>query len=425
MISGRAPEAPHRRAGYRSIASIAVIAVGALLLLAFVVPVTAAGVFRYLNPDWALDIAPWDARARAVTARRSLLARQRDPGILPGATADAQRAFRRDALAADAVGAAGLVAAMRRDEARANALFEYSDRLTRREPETQLWLLEQDVQRDDVRGALRHYDVVLRTSPRLHEVLFPILISASSDPRIGAELNRLLRTRPAWARPFLTHLAYSGRNPGAMVRVSRGLLDPAVAEQREILLILLGRLVTLRRYDLAWAVYDDVQRGSPRRAALVRDGDFSADGGIPPFDWEFSRDAQLVPERRSREGGEGYALFLPGAPAAHGESARQLLRLPPGGYELRAVVGDVPADTRRRPFLAVSCAAGSGASLLEADFPEAGSAARPLAGRFDVGPQCPHQWLAIWVRGNPDADTEFTDTGATQPWIGSIALRRR
>ena len=409
---------PRRRAGAgRARGGLARIAASVALtaaLLVLVVPVTVAGVFRPLSPDWVLRLAPWDARAKAYAAQRLLLA---DPSRPPPAVTElALGAFRRDALAVNAYTALATVAALRGDEARATRLFGHSDRLTRREPETQLWLIEQNVQRDDIAGALRHYDVVLRTRPRLSDTLYPILISAASEPSIARELRRLLATEPPWSRDFLTHLAYHGEDAQVLPAVSRGLLDPADERDREILLLMLGRVAGLGRYDLGWTMYEDLA-GRAKAAAALRDGDFAEAGGLPPFDWDYAAEAELAPERRPREAG-GFALHLPAA-GAQGRSARQLLRLPPGRYELRAQVGDVPQQQQRRPFLRIGCAPNE-TTLAEADFPAtAPGGSAPMELRFAIAANCPNQWLSLWVRG----DLEGGDSGAA-PWIAALSLRR-
>lgn len=422
MTSGRRRQGTDDRGRLRPTARSFLVLAAIALILAFVVPVTIAGTFRRLNPEWALKFGPWDARARAAISRRSLMRTDGRPPIRQ-ASAQAFAAYRHDPLAVDAITAVALATALSGNEAKATRLFRYIDRLTRREPETQLWLIEQEVRRNDIRAALTHYDVALRTNPRMRDLLYPVLISASSEQPIAREVNRLLATRPGWDRDFLTHIAYRGADPGAMVQVSRGLLRPDVAEDREILLILLRRLVALNRYDLAWRVHDEIGRQSAASRALLRDGNFASDGALPPFDWQFAAQTELIPERRPRADGRGYALYLPADSATEGEAARQLLRLPSGAYELQGVAGDVPADPRRRPVVSISCAAQSGAGLVASELPQAPTSGRGFSVRFAVPASCAYQWISIRVRGNPEEEDAIPTDAGPSPWIAALALR--
>ncbi|MDT9096849.1 hypothetical protein RSW32_26335, partial [Escherichia coli] len=70
------------------------------------------------------------------------------------------------------------------DVGAARRLFAYGQRLSRRDNSTQLWAIEDAVARNDIPDVLRHYDVALRTSPNLADILYPVLASASADPAI-------------------------------------------------------------------------------------------------------------------------------------------------------------------------------------------------------------------------------------------------
>jgi hypothetical protein len=326
------------------------------------------------------------------------------------------RAYLHDPTALTSVTTLGLVAGFRGQEEKADRMFRYAERLSRRDRETQLWLIERSVKRDDVRGALFHYDTVLRSSPELWPHLHPILINASSDQDIARELNRVLRTRPNWSRDLLLRFAGEGRDAVALARVSRGVLDSAVSEDRLVLLQVLGKLVSLRRFDLAWAAYEAA--GPVGRApVLLRDGQFR--GALPPFDWDFADDGRLTPERRPRDrSGSSFALYLPTSAPTDGEVVRQLLRLQPGTYQLGAEVGAVPQNSLRRPFFRIVCAADAERRLLQSDFPPAPESGRATTSRFVVPGNCLDQLLSIWVRGDID------EVLSSQPWVAGVSLRR-
>ena len=363
-----------------------------------------------------LAVAPWDARADAAFGLTARVYAAAGPGHMANSILRAQDAFRRDPTALRAVTGFAFTAALRRDQRRADAIFGYAERLSRRDPETQLWLIEHSVRQNDIPGALSHYDKILRTAPAAWPNLFPILIDASSNPPIADALNRMLRTNPIWGHDFLLHLADSTTDARAIYNVSRGLLRPEPERQHEVIVPLLKRLVTLGRPDLGRRAFEAAVGADAQSGTLVRDGEFRNARGLPPFDWDYTDDGQLNPERRPREGApNAFALYLPASPPQDGQSARQLLRLAPGSYQVRAMIGAVPQDEHQRPYLRVYCAETQERTLLHADFPVAAPA---MAGRFSVPANCPNQWLSIWVRG--DLDT----SAPASPWIGSIAVRR-
>jgi hypothetical protein len=397
-----------------------IIAGAALLLAVAIVSISAAGVFRERSPATALALAPWDARASAKAAQQSLLQRPTRASIA-AAGEQARLAYRLEPLALSAVTTLGIAADARGEAARAAATFTYAARLSRRNVEAQIWLIEHNVRRNDIAGALSHYNVLLSTSTEARPAFSGILINASSRPEIASALNRLLLTRPNWRDDFLTRFVFEGRDAAALATVSRRVFNSTVTADREILLRVLARLVELARYDLAWDAYLDAMRqeSGGRAPPPLRNGDFASDQGLPPFDWRYPADGRLVPERRpAQEANRGFALYLPTDPGQDAETATQLVRLAAGSYELGAIVGDTPAEQRARPFLRLRCAGEPARNLLNADFPQAPPEGRAVAASFAIPANCPYQWLSIWVRDQGEG-------ARMTPWVTAISLRRR
>src|SRR3546814_3599342 len=69
--------------------------------------------------------------------------------------------------------------------------------------------IELAVAQGDISGALRHYDIALRTKKNAPELLFPVLTSALPDPAIRTELVKTLGGQPKWAAGFIHHAARS------------------------------------------------------------------------------------------------------------------------------------------------------------------------------------------------------------------------
>jgi hypothetical protein len=420
MATGTRLKPPSDRRTSRSIgkqgfkAAVGLVAAG--LLIWFVLAVTFAGVFRTRVPDLALALAPFDARANAEAGQRLLMVAEGVAGA-GAAQAKAVQALRRDPTVVDAVTTVGVAAAMRSRPAQAERSFGYASRLSKRDIPTQLWLIEHNVQRGNIAGALVHFDIALRTSPGIGATLFPVLVNASSEPAIAVELNKLLRSTPNWAPDFISVLLTGQSDPTALYNVTRGLLQPVDAREREQLTYLVGRLVELNAFDLAWRAYSTARPGRKDAASQLRNGDFSSEPDQSPFDWDFPDDAALMPERRPRGSGNAYALYLPPSATRDVEVARQLVRLESGRYAVSALVGEVSGDAAVRPRLTVSCASPPQSKLAEANFPVAPEQGRKLSLNFAVPAGCRYQWISLWVRGTYDPQ----DSGA--PWIGSVQIR--
>jgi hypothetical protein len=389
--------------------------VAAAMLIWFVVVVTMGGVFRERVPEWALGAAPFDARAQANLALRMLTT-----GSMPGHEAQAQArilatsSLRRDPTIVEAVATLGLGFALGNDIARAERAFLYANHLSLRDIPSQLWLIERNVQRNDIRGALSHFDPILRTSPAMHPTLLPILTSASTEPAIADALNQMLRSKPNWGPDFISALLMQQGNPVALYRVTRGLLSPNEPREKEQLTTLLRMLTQHRAFDLAWRAYVAAQPERLAGGPGLWNGDFAHEPELGPFDWGFPEAAALTPERRLRDAG-GFALFLPTGATTDTETARQLIHLPAGRYIVTALVGNVAQDEALRPRLTISCAAVANLELARTDFPFAAEVGAPLSVMFTVPANCNYQWLSLWVRG---AEGQSGDA----PWIAAVRV---
>lgn len=392
------------------------VLVAAALLLWFDVVVTAAAVFRPARPDYALRLAGFDGFARAAEAQNILTSSQA-PAARAAARASAVAALAREPTAIDAVTTLGLLASLEGDQARAERSFRYAERLTRRDPASQLWLIQQRVDRNDIEGALAQYDTALRGSSALRDQLYPILLSASADPAIARPLNRLLRRRPNWWSEFLTHLVAEERDAGAMVTVSRGLLDPQIPDQRQLLAIMFSRLLAQGRYDQAWGAYEVLPGTAAAASAPLRDGNFARDVGLAPFDWDYATDSELAPERRLRDGtANAFALYLPTGAFRDSDVASQMLRLAPGPHQLSLLVGDTGAGPARPPYVKLVCVTGD-TEILVHPLPAAGPAGIRTTASFLVPADCRYQRISIGVRAAPDGEA-----GAT-PWVADLRVR--
>lgn len=90
-------------------------------------------------------------------------------------------------------------------------LMKLADRISRREPLSQIWMIESASSADDVSGAVRHYHTALSTNPGLYGTLIPILAKAIDYPEVQSALRPYLRSAPRWKRSFLEYAATNAK----------------------------------------------------------------------------------------------------------------------------------------------------------------------------------------------------------------------
>lgn len=400
------------RSSRRTIKTAVIVAIG-VAMMAVVVPVTVAGTMRTGNPSVARRIAPFDALASATAAYQGITLVPQPRWAQSDALA--AQALRRDPTAVAAVVTRGLVAEQRGDQPAARRWFEYADRLGKRDFATQLWFIEDRVRAGDVKGVLARYDLALRASPGASTVLYPILTQAAAAPEVGAALNVLLRTRPAWGSSFVSHLIRTSSDPAAIIRVTTGVIDRDSVNGKDQMAALVGRLVAAGQYDLAWRAYRAFGRPGGG-GTVVRDGSFADPASVGAFEWSYADALPLAPEH-GLEGGRP-VLFLPANPDQDGEAVRQLVRLGEGAWRLSARIGASTQSGADAPRLTVRCADAPERPLIEIPFRPAPAEAM-LTGEFSAPPACGYAWLAIAVRQPTEP------TSAARAYITDVALRRR
>lgn len=370
------------------------------------------------NPRLALNWWPYSATARAAAASAMLQERPGRQGIA-AARALALAALRREPVNAIASRTAGFTAMLSGDAQEARRFFEYSESLSRRDLPTQLWLIEDKVQRNDINGALRHYDRALRVSSEARSLLIPILVQASADRAIALPLSELLKARPLWWSAFVDALITEGRSPAALAFIVHRLrLRPDDAGERERLAHALSTLAGRGAIGEAYAIYRDA-RPEPERSALLRNGGFESGDSLGPFDWWLVDESGLAAVRERRDGSSGdFALSLVAGNGRGGEVARQLLVLRPGRYRLTMRAGDIVGDPLARPIVQFACARGQQTSLAQIRLPTATSGGSRIAETITVPSSgCEAQLLTI-------STGSLLEQPPVTPWVDGLALTR-
>lgn len=408
-----------RRRGRTWIGALALCLPLAALLLWIAMGVTAARTIGRAEPGAVLSWWPYDADAHAIEANL-LIQTHPDRQSLGEAAGLARDAIRRDPTNVAALRALALVAAVRGEMPAAERLMSFSETLSRRDLATQLWLIEANVQSNNIEGALHHYDRALRTSLVAGEMLFPVLVDASASPDVLMPVARLVGARPIWWTDFARKLVADSRSPVAIATILSALhLDPHIVAERDLLVAAFNRLIAAGAYAPAFALYRRATRLPDNSPALIlRNGDFQADNSIPPFDWALVDQSDLAARIEAPAvGGNDLALVFSASEGTSGEVARQFIVLPPGQYRMTARAGNVSGEPRELPQILVSCAADP-RNVLDLHLQPSPATGAAISQDFDVPANCPGQWLSIRANGPMNG-------AGPESWIDSIAIGRR
>ena len=407
------------------------VAVGLVLivLLWLSVAVSFEGVFARRDPVVALRWAPWSAQAKIVqstalatdtatdTAGSAATATgagtAADPATIAKARTLAQQALDRSPVQASAARAIGVAALSARDNATAGRAFTYAARLSRRDLPTELYWIESNVTRGDIRAALHHYDVAMSVSVKSRAMLGNILIAASAEPNVATELAKLLKTQPRWLPEFYQRLMGQGENPATLAHIANVMaFDGRDPGQAPFVSMTLNRLVALGAYGEARTLYRRSVGGADE---TVRNASFERANTLQPFDWIIASEPTYSGIIETRTGWpHGNVLTIAGTEA--NDVARQLLLLVPGQYRLSADTANVRQERETRPLLTINCVSDNRA-VMSAPFAAAGAKPAAMQAMFTVPANCPAQWIAI--RNTPSFDPVDSD-----PWIDRIVVQR-
>lgn len=363
---------------------------------------------RTANPQAAHALAPWDGRITAALAQSSLIART---GVDPArAVRLAREALRQDPTAVDALVGLGVDAESHGDVRRARRIFAYAQALSRRNLNVQLWFVEDAVRRGDVAGALRNYDIALRTSTRAPDLMFPVLAAAIAEPQVRGEMVRTLRGRPAWSNAFTEYLANDGLDPRPAASLFLRLHDLGLPVLPSSQAKVIAALVNGKLTQEAWTYYAAIRPGTDRRRS--RDPRFSADLAQPTlFDWTPVNDAGITTSLgRAADGG----VFDFSAPATIGGLLlSQMQMLPSGAYSLRGRSTGIDQPGDALPFWQLTCQ--DGRELGRVNVTNSARGTSPFTGIFVVPADCPVQTLSLMARPSES-------TGGLAGQIGLVQL---
>jgi hypothetical protein len=343
----------------------------------------------------AHTLAPWDGRITAALAA-SLAGPDATAADRKRADGLAREALRQDPTAVAAVSTLGIDAQIRDDGNAARRLFDYSEKLSRRDLQTQLWRIEDAVAHGDIPSALRHYDIALRTTEQSWDLLFPILASASADPQVRGVFVRTLAGKPLWAETFLTYVAANPPNPKTPSELFLELRRAGVPVPESAHVGAINALLGGGFAEDAWRHYTAIRPGADQRRS--RDSRFGFAGTAPTaFDWTPVNDGSV---NTSIQRGERGGVFDFAVPASiGGPLLQQVQMLPPGHYRIAGHGSGIEQAPASRPYWVLLCRA-DGRELARVTLPNSSQAGGSFAGQMAVPAGCPVQVLALVARAS-------------------------
>lgn len=349
-----------------------------------------ANVLVETDPDRAHLLAEGNGPISAALAQKLFIGHPSTNQNAPFARL-AQVALQQDPTAVVAVATLGLQAALRGDAVQARRLFDYAQRLSRRDIRTQLWAIEDAVARDDIPAALHHYDIALRTSPVSSDLLFPILAGALEQSAIRTNIILTLRQEPApqWGPDFISYLADTGGDPHATAQFFEEMRQAGMPLPASAVAGAINSLSRADAFEDAWHFYEKMRRGVDRK--ISRDPQFSARLTTPSlFDWIPVNDGKIA---TSLENG-AFDFSVP--TATGGLLLQQMQVLPPGAYRFDGHGSGIVQSKDSLPYWVLSCRNGRELGrVIVTKSTETGSVFR---GEFDVPRDCPVQTLSLFAR---------------------------
>lgn len=287
-------------------------------------------VFNKRAPQLVERLAPNDPTVTGLRFDEMLL---KDPAAKVDAEwqAKARRILRETPLSP---GAIRIIALANADATQRRSLMGLAERVSKRDLLTQLWLIEDAVQRDHLGDALAHYDRALSVFPASRNMLFPILAAALNLSDIRRTLAPYIRANRPWAYDFVGYAIDHATSPAHVADLlQRSGGSRAVPGQRPVETAMLARLIVKGEIPIA----DRYARMMAGANSAILDrfpiGEQTLDPSLRPFTWSLVDDLRLDvnfdPE-------QGLVIVVP--PNVHGLVANRIMVLPAGRWVLTQTV---------------------------------------------------------------------------------------
>lgn len=361
------------------------------------------------NPDLALRFVPDHPLALSRKADELFAAKQ-DPATLSKVEAMARQSLRGGALNPVAIRLLGYVADVRGDRKKARELMLLSQKVSRRDFGTQLWLIEDAVARGDKEQALYHYDIAMRTTPSSHTLLFPTLVGALEDVEVRRGLAPYIRRAPEWLPGFLGEAVVGSENPAlvADMLVKSGRL-PDREPYRSIGNNLLVQLATKFKLPAFRQYYLSLPGSSAATLQSASMNRNTVNLPYPAAGWQIVDNAAIGGSFSPADKAGRHSLLAFAGSGERGELMRKYLFLKPGNYRFAAryEAQEAASDSEIRWDLLCLSAKGNVNKWIATTPVRKGRTA--TVQDFTLGADCPHQMLSLQLAGgSSQLGAEFT-----------------
>jgi hypothetical protein len=360
----------------------------------FAFALAVSGLTRLGNPTIALALMPHDGVALGAQADLLMLTSPND--FPPTVRTLAIAALRNQAVNPRALRVLGYYTEVTGDFADAERLVLMAERQSRRELGAQMWLIEANAQRNNVKQTLVHYDFALRVRPDSQLILFPRLSSAIVDSEIRAALKPYITAKNGWGAMFLSDaIAKNADAPLLAVLMidSGGIADKKA--NRELQTSLLGRLVEGGHFQDARRLYLTMGGALAKRLTSAAFDPADRTGAHGAIGWQTIDDADGGGGIIGTTGQENLALEIFANAANTRPVSRKLLFLTPGSYTFTANLTQLESDSGGYLRWQLRCMQGSeGVSIWAVQSTE-----KNLRSRFTVPDNCSVQILELIASG--------------------------
>jgi hypothetical protein len=360
----------------------------------FATALAISGVTRTKAPKSALMFMPMESVALSSHADQLFLANPQNPP--PLARKLALAALDEQIVNSKALRILGFYADIDGDKEKAEKLIGMAQKFSRREAGAQLWLIENFVQKNNIKQTLVHYDIALRTKPDIKLILYPRLLDAIEDKEIRAALRPYIRGKNDWAEDFLFFANTNSKNLPALVDLvieTRGLPDKEAGKNQS--LGLLSRLVSEKHFFEAQRLYLQIPGAKPGRMTNIAFDSTDRDLHFGSMGWRLIENPDAGGSFTGKPGIENTMLSMFANPGTTSLIAHKLLYLKPHSYKFEAQLSNL--DRGDGGFLRwqLRCPSdASGMPLWTID-----SINKTFKATFTVPENCPVQFFELLASG--------------------------
>jgi hypothetical protein len=173
----------------------------------------------------------------------------------------------------------------------AERFMQLADKVSRREPLSQMWMIESASAAGDVPKALRHYHTILSTQPTLQATLFPILAAAIDFPDVQQAMRPYLRQQSPWVQSFLEFAVTNAKIDGILGVVGQNHLILQGDQYETVNAGIIFRLAELGRSNealtFAQSVFPDLDKRGFREMGFTT---ATLDPRLRQMAWVFAND---------------------------------------------------------------------------------------------------------------------------------------